>query len=64
MSWHKVKPKKQTPISPTTTERPLRMKITPEESLRRMQSFGAERAEAFVASVRGSKKPDELPRSE
>jgi len=35
--------------------RPRRAKLTAEESLKRMQAFGSERMENFIASVRKSK---------
>ena len=38
------------------TERPPRMKITPEESLRHMQAFSSERMQKFIDSVQGEEK--------
>ena len=38
------------------TERPPRMKITPEESLRYMQAFSSERMQKFIDSVHSSEK--------
>ena len=35
--------------------RPKRAKLTAEEALKRMQAFGSERMENFIASVRKSK---------
>ena len=38
------------------TERPPRMKITPEESLWYMQAFSSERMQKFIDSVHSSEK--------
>ena len=54
MAWKKVKPPKKTPPPEVThIKRPLRMIITPEESLRRMEYFMSEEGkQRFVDSVR------------
>ncbi len=56
MAWRRVRPKKKTPSLEVVTERPPRMKITPEESLRYMQAFSSERMQKFIDSVRSSEK--------
>ena len=56
MARRRVRPKKKTPPTQAATERPPRMKITPEESLRYMQAFAAERMPEFIDSVRSSEK--------
>ncbi len=55
MAWRKVKPKKKTLTPEVLIPRPPRMKITPEESLRRMQTFKSERIEQFIDAVQNSK---------
>ena len=55
MAWKKVKPAKKTPPPEVViTKRPPRMVITPEESLRRMETFSTERKQQFIDAVRNA----------
>ena len=47
--------KKRQKISELTIERPERAKLSPQESLKRMQNF-PQRKESFVAAIREGKK--------
>lgn len=55
MAWRRVRPKKKTVPPEVVTDRPPRMKITPEEAIRRTEAFVAERKEQFIESVRNGK---------
>lgn len=47
--------KKLEEIRQVQVQRPARVKLAPEEALRRMQEFTAKRKEALIAAVRKNK---------